>query len=106
MYVVWSSQRGAREENVGAAKTLIPDPRVRDYWDPHLLVGSAFESALDIQEPAWDVYMLFGPNARWPAEGTPVPEWYEHQLGDLPRERLLDPTRFADKAAALERSRP
>jgi hypothetical protein len=104
VFVVWSSQLGAHEENVEAGTTLVPDPRVRDFWDPTRLVGTAFSRAAGRSEPAWDVYMLFGPDATWPATGVPTPAWWEHQLGGLPPERRLDPTRFAAKAAALERA--
>lgn len=86
-----------------AATTLIADRRVRNFWDPGLLVGTAFSHAAKLDEPAWDFYMLFGPNATWPAAGVPAPAWWEHQLGGLPPERRLDPARFAAKAAALER---
>jgi hypothetical protein len=103
VYVVWSSQRGAREENVDGGTTLIPDHRVRHFWDPALHVGSAFAPVIGTGAPAWDVWMLFGPDATWPASGVPTPAWWEDQLGGLPPDRHLTPKRFAAKAAALER---
>lgn len=102
VFVVWSSQLGAQEKNVDGGTTLIPDPRVRDFWDPARLVGAAFSHAGGRTEPAWDVYLLFGPDATWPASGVPTPAWWEHQLSGLPPNRRLDPARFAAKAAALE----
>lgn len=102
VFVVWSSQLGAHEENVDAGTTLIPDRRVRDFWDPQRLVGTAFSHAAGRTAPAWDFYMLFGPEATWPPTGVPTPTWWEHQLSRLPPDRRLDPTRFAAKAAALE----
>ncbi|HKV50545.1 MAG TPA: hypothetical protein VJO52_05025 [Gemmatimonadaceae bacterium] len=101
MFVVWSPQRGATEGDVAAATTLIPDTRVRDYWDPDRVVGTAYATVLGSSEPAWDVYMLFGADAVWRGV-APRPVWYEHQLGSLPPERHLDPDRFAVKARALE----
>jgi hypothetical protein len=103
VFVVWSSQLGAQEKNVGEATTLIPDRRVSNFWDSSLVVGTAFSRAANRSEPAWDVYMLFGPNASWPATGVPTPAWWEHQLSGLPPELRLDPRRFAAKARALER---
>lgn len=103
VYVVWSSQLGAHEQNVDAGTTLIPGSRVHDFWDPDLVVGTAFSRVAALNKPAWDFYMLFGPNASWPASGVPTPAWWEHQLGGLPPERHLDATRFADSARALER---
>lgn len=104
VYVVWSSQRGAREENVGAGTTLIPDPRVRNFWDSSLVVGKAYAPVIESGQPAWDTWMLFGPHAVWPSVGVPTPDWWEHQLYGLPPERHLDPDRFAAKAAVLERA--
>jgi hypothetical protein len=102
VFVVWSSQLGAGEKNVAGGTTLIPDRRARDFWDQGQMVGTAFEPVIGTSGPAWDVWMLFGPGARWPAAGVPVPAWWEDQLYGLPPERHLDPDRFAAKAAALE----
>ncbi|MGH7583145.1 MAG: hypothetical protein ACREL5_07975 [Gemmatimonadales bacterium] len=104
VFVVWSSQLGAHEQNVNAGTTLIADRRVRNYWDPGLAVGTAFSHAAGRTEPAWDVYMLFGPEATWPSAGVPKPDWWEHQLGGLPPDLRLDGARFAAKAAALEQT--
>lgn len=65
--------------------------------------GTGFSRAANRRKPARDVYMLFGPNASWPATGVPTPAWWEHQLSGLPPELRLDPRRFAAKARALER---
>ncbi len=102
MYVVWSAELGAEEHHVGPGTTLIPDPRVRHYWDPNFLVGSAFAPIVGTGDPAWDVWMLFDRHAHWDAPGLPAPAWWEHQLGGLRPERHLDPERFAARAAALE----
>lgn len=85
------------------AATLMPDPRARHYWDPEMLVGKAYQSYLEIPEPAWDVWMLFGRDASWGEAGPPPPDWWEHQLGGagLPAELSLDPDRFAEKATEL-----
>ena len=101
--MVWSSQLGAEERHVPEAATVMPDPRATHYWDPEMLVGKAYQSYLKIPEPAWDVWMLFGREARWSEAGPPEPAWWEHQLGGLglPPERQLDPDRFAMKAAGL-----
>lgn len=103
MYVVWSSQLGARENHVPEAATLMPDPRARHYWDPDRLAGELFRPALETPGAAWDVWMLFGRGARWPEGGPPEPAWWEHQLGGMPPELRLDPERFADRASKLQR---
>lgn len=101
VYVVWSTQLGARESHVPEATTLMNDPRVRHYWDPELVVGDAVAGDLGLSEPAWDVWLLYGRDARWEGSGPPEPDWWEHQLHGLPEERHLDPSRFAEKARQL-----
>ena len=71
-------------------------------------VGRGYQSFLQISQPAWDIWMLFGRDSDW-GDGPPPPDWWEHQLGGegLPAELILDPDRFADKAAELlERGGP
>ena len=48
---------------------------------------------------AWDIYMIYGPGARWEGEGPPAPQFWMHQLpgADAPR---LDPTEFARRLKA------
>ena len=110
MFVVWSNQMRGELEDVPRAAALMPDPRARHFWDDRRLVGTLYqtlelgEQKVRGDEPAWDVWLLFGPDARWTAEGTaPAPAWWEHQLQGMPDERRLDPRRFALEAARLAR---
>lgn len=116
VFVVWSSQLGGAPRFVPDAMSLMPDRRAHHYWDAADRIGDLYrklrlgEDTLELTEAAWDTYLLFDRNARWPA-GSPPPEpaWWEHQLSVLPTERHLDPERFARKAAALRegpQSRP
>jgi hypothetical protein len=100
VYLVWSSQLGAQERHVAEAAKLLPDPRVRHFWDGEQVVGTTFERVLGVGEPAWDVWMLFDRQATWEA-GAPVPAWWEHQLPGMPEDRVLDGDRFSTKASAL-----
>lgn len=105
MYVVWSNQLGAAEQHVASAAQLMLDPRVRHYWDGNDLAGSAFRPRFPgLSFPAWDVWMLFAPDATWDGVDPPAPSWWEHQLGVLQSsypDRHLDATRFARKAREL-----
>lgn len=102
VYVVWSPQLGAAETNVADGTTLIPDQRARHFWDPGRLAGKTFRPIVGSSGPAWDVWMLFAPGARWENNDPPVPAWWEHQLNGLPADRYLRARRFARKAEALE----
>lgn len=110
VFVVWSGQVGGRPRHVSEAAALMPDPRARHYWDGGRVVGAAFQSLsvedreFRLADEAWDVWLLFGPDAEWTADGPPEPAWWEHQLGGrLPEERRLDAERFAHRAAGLAR---
>lgn len=98
--MVWTPQQGAEERHVDGAAKLIADPRVVHYWDPGMEAGNTFQDVLGTSASAWDVWMLFAPDARW-GDRQPEPAWWEHQLGELPAERRLDFARFARKARGL-----
>jgi hypothetical protein len=40
----------------------------------------AFSATLHLGEDAWDVYLLYGPNARWDTAQPPPPQSWMHQL--------------------------
>jgi hypothetical protein len=116
VFVVWSSQLGAKEEHLPGAMELMPDPRARHYWDPSDQIGRAYQSrlpdpsadgaAFKLKTAAWDVWMLFDREVSWDQGGVPLPGWWEHQLRELPQELRLDPERFAQKAAEFPERAP
>lgn len=101
VYIVWSPQLGAQEKHVASATGLVSDTRAVHYWDGGMSVGRAFQSLLQLSEPAWDVWMLFDKASTWKADAPPAPAWWEHQLHGAPPERMLDASRFATKARSL-----
>lgn len=103
VYVVWSSQVGAKEKHVPGAAELMEDRRAVHFWDPDQRVGKAYQPILGTPAAAWDVWMLFDRGERWTGAAPPRPTWWEHQLRQLPSERFLDPERFAQKAQNLVR---
>ncbi len=57
--------------------------------------------------PAWDFWMVYGPDAKWSDE-LPEPTWWEHQLDRLRRsypDRRLDPDRLVAKMSEVGNSR-
>jgi hypothetical protein len=55
---------------------LLPDPRVRHFWDEERIAGLWFAKAntggLGYAGIVWDAYLLFGPGAVWKAEPLPL----------------------------------
>jgi len=100
-YVVWVPELGAHENNVADATRLVSDARASHYWDPNEALGVAYGRLLPTPGAAWDVYMLFGPDATWPISGVPKPAYWMHQLGGVTAAPRLDAGVFASKAASL-----
>jgi hypothetical protein len=83
--VVWLPMLGGDDAAAaGAAASLVADPRARHFYDPGRRAGRAVARALGAAggETAWDMYLFWGPGARWAAEAPPRPEAWLHQLGD------------------------
>jgi hypothetical protein len=87
------------------ATRLVPDARVTHYWDGGGVTMRQYRSALGLSEDAWDIYMVYGPRARWDGELPPKPDYWMHQLGSPKEPRVngpyLDPAAFAARANAL-----
>jgi hypothetical protein len=81
VYVIWDPIYGGNFD--GEARKLssgFRDNRVSYYKDPDSLAGKQWEQVLNTQrEIAWDVYLLYGPDARWEQE-LPKPDYWMHQL--------------------------
>jgi hypothetical protein len=84
------------------ASLIPPGPRVTLYSDPNAYLGKAYGPILGVPygSPAWDVYLAFPADARW-GDTPPQPIYFEHQLGGLPSDKLLDGPRFADEVRKL-----
>lgn len=94
-FVIHVPTLGAEEKHAAASVTLMEGPRVTHYWDESGQSGLEFQEALDISFYAWDVWMIYEAGARW-EQKLPAPNYWEHQLVFLPKETLLDASRFAD----------
>ena len=64
VYVVWLPVLPS-DERFGVANVLV-DERVRQFWDNDRLVGDEVGRLAGADEGlAWDVYLVFGPDATW-----------------------------------------
>ena len=50
-----------------------------------------YRETLSLPEDAWDVFLLYGPDARWDDARPPAPEYWAHQLGTAHNPRLNGP---------------
>lgn len=86
---------------VGRATTVLPDVRVSRYWDAKGELVKAYAPVLSLGDrPAWDVYLLYGPDAEWKAD-PPTPNAWMHQLQGLDASRQLDGTKLAAELQTL-----
>jgi hypothetical protein len=106
-YVVWVPKTEGAREDVADAMDFVPDARARHFWDGQGALMAAYTRVLGLSEDAWDIYMVYGPDARWPAGATipPVPAYWMHQLGEREAPRVhgpyLDPGVFAARVRDL-----
>lgn len=98
VYVVWLPiLRKDNEGRVPKATTFVPDKRATNYWDGDKKLSRDFAETLDFIEkskPAWDIYLVYGKDAKWEAN-APKPNYWMHQLEDLPKDNQLDATKLA-----------
>lgn len=107
VYVVWLPVLGRQspatlQKNAAKAAKLIPDPRVRFYSDPKSLVGAAYARLLEAPDrsPVWDIYFVFGADARWGSE-PPKPQFWMHQLWGMDPKLLLQGPIFFEHVKKL-----
>jgi hypothetical protein len=111
-YAVWVPKFAGREWNVARASTFISDPRVSHYWDASGFLVHAYSTVLAIDRDAWDMFLVYGPDARWVGERPPPPDFWMHQLPGIDSAPRLDGTvlaadvmrRVGSRAAPLQRS--
>lgn len=71
VYAVWLPFLGGSEDAIDTS--ILADPRVVHYWDGDRLTSRWFGDAVFDGFLAWDVYLLYGPDATWDeTPGQPV----------------------------------
>jgi hypothetical protein len=61
---------GGKRRHAVEASGLIDDPRVQHFWNETFIAGGHFRD-LNFGRIAWDIYFLYGREARW--QGMPEP---------------------------------
>lgn len=87
-FVVHTPVLGAKEADAANTCKLIHNDHVTHYWDPKQEMGSLFSIAEnmkkgDKQVYAWDVWLIYGPEAEWTGSEPPKAAFVMHQLEDL-----------------------
>ncbi len=99
-FFVWVPELRATESDVPYGIALVPDARVRNYWDPNESLGNGYDRLLGVGGPAWDVYFLYARGARWDGSLPPRPDFWMHQLAVTTAPRL-DPDVFRRRVEQL-----
>jgi hypothetical protein len=101
--------RPAGGTDVAKAEQLLHNPNVQHYWNPSGEFGRLLSHAVGLKNSegtvyAWDVWLLYGPEAKWQGTDPPRPRLLMHQLGAL-RDNTefpyLDTRVFAQQVQAL-----
>jgi hypothetical protein len=98
-YVVWLPvlRAGDVERAAHRESGRISDSRALNFFDPDARLPKLYSGILHLPRgsPAWDVYMVFAPSARW-EQDAPTPTYWMHQLGrQAPVDLELDGDRLA-----------
>jgi hypothetical protein len=73
VYAVWVPFLGGTRDAAALSQRVLPDPRVIQFWDETALTSDWFAQRVEnSQAPAWDVYYLYGPDARWTDVPAPL----------------------------------
>jgi hypothetical protein len=85
-YAPWLRVSGGKD--VPKAAQLLQNPNVQHYWNPSGAFGRLLSKAVGLKNGerpvyAWDVWLLYGPEAKWVGADPPRPRLLMHQLGAL-----------------------
>ena len=76
------------------------DRRVSYYWDADRLTGADWAKTLQIDQTAWDVYMLYVPGTNWQGL-SPIPVFWMHQLEGITKAPCLNKAELEIKVRQL-----
>jgi hypothetical protein len=88
-YVVHVPVLGAKAKDVAPATKLINNTHVRHYWNESGAFGGLVSNAVDLRSKdgkwvyAWDVWLIYGPEASWDGPMPPKPRLLMQQLWAL-----------------------
>lgn len=85
-YAPWLRPSGGKD--VPKAAELLQNSNIQHYWNPSGAFGRLLSQAVGLkngeeQVYAWDVWLLYGPEAQWVGTDPPRPRLLMHQLSAL-----------------------
>jgi hypothetical protein len=88
VYVVHEPVIGGSAKDIPAAAELLHTNLARQYWNPTGDFGRQMSQVLGLLHGsrsiyAWDVYLIYPPNAVWSGRDPPQPSYLMHQLSGL-----------------------
>jgi hypothetical protein len=91
IYMVWVPKQRGLERDVSGATLAMRDSRATHFWDASSVLVRGYRDTLKLTEDAWDMYLLFGPDAKWEGSLPPAPAYWSHKLGSKEEPRLNGP---------------
>lgn len=97
---------GGKEGDVQRSCKVLKEGAVTHYWSPKGEFGGMVSNGVDLKDLkgkwvyAWDVWLLYGPDAEWTGHNPPKPKRLMHQLWALSEGSafdVFDPERFASE---------
>jgi hypothetical protein len=103
-FVVHVPVIGAESKHVPPAAELLPSENVHHYWNASGRFGRLLSDGIGLKNGkkpvyAWDVWLIYGPDATWSREVIPQPAMLMHQLEELEDTKFpsLDSNVFAEE---------
>ncbi len=98
--VVWVGGLWTSERDIRYASGRFLDPRAAHFWDAKKALTKSWRRTLGLDQDPWDVYLLYGPQARWTGADPPRPDFWMQMLG-VPQAPVFDAETFSDRARGM-----
>lgn len=88
-FIVHMPVLGAKEKDTQRTCKLLKANPANHFWDPAGEFGRTLASGLELKDKkgkwvyAWDVWLMYGPDAEWTGDNPPKPALLMHQLNAL-----------------------
>lgn len=113
VFIIWVQVKNAQSPaelatNAAREGVRYENARTSSYLDPQGHATKAFalplnlEPRLGVQLPAWDVYLAYRADAKWPpSNAPPTPAFWMHQLSNAPKGLELDADKLREEVRKL-----